>query len=480
MQGLTLRKNYMTIKSTIFRPYDIRGIYPQEFNEDVAYRVSRSFCQKYRSAKKIIVAQDTRLSSPIIANAIIRGLVDAGKQVIDIGIAPDPLFYFMIFNHKLDGGIMISASHNPKEYNGLMLSVKKPGAKMVLDIINDDLFKLRDLVLSDRKWPASRGKIGKVIKIQPEKEYLDYVARKIKLARPLKIVIDSSNGACGFLPEKIFKKLGCDVKTINGEFDGTFPNHLPDPYLEENLSDIKKAMRQYKADCGFCFDTDGDRVALIDERDRSASGDFCMLMLAREVLKKKKGPIIHDMRISKAVLDELAKQKVPTFFSICHHNAVIEEIIKRKAVFGGEITLHFLFPLDYYLCDDAVFAALKLAEVVSRQSSLAKYIDSLPYYPLSPEIFVDVPDDKKYQMIADFVKYLRKNNYDFVDVDGARINLKHGWALMRASNTGPMIKCRFEADTKEHLLEIEKEMLGVFTMAGLPITEKLYQDLGLR
>jgi len=468
----------MQINPTIFRAYDIRGVYSSELNEEVVYRLARSYAEFYPQAQKIVVAQDTRISSPDLANAVIRGLLDGGKDVVDIGIGPDPLFYFAILNKKFDGGIMVSGSHNTKEYNGLMMSIRRQGSDVVEEIINEELDAIKDLAMGEREFLAQK-QAGVIEKIDVTQEYEDYVAKIITLNKPLKVIIDSSNGACGFMPENVFKKLGCEVKTIYGEFDGNFPHHFPDPYKEENLKDIKETVIREGADIGFCFDTDGDRVAVIDNKGRVVDGDFCMFMLARHTLKKKKGPIIHDMRISKAFLDEMAGKNVETHFSVCHHKAVIDNIIEYNAVFGGEITLHFFFPLDYYLCDDAVFAALKLAEAASAYSDLAGFVDTLPKYHASLEIFIDAADELKFGMVDNLVKYLRENNYNFVDVDGARINLEHGWALMRASNTSKMLKCRFEGDTPEALLAIEKEMLAIFKKVGMPITEKVYKELGL-
>jgi len=468
----------MKINPTIFRAYDIRGIYPSEINEKVAYRVARSYAELYTQAKKIVVAQDTRLSSPSLVKAVVQGLLDGGKDVVDIGIAPDPIFFFAIFNKKFDGGIMVSGSHNTKEYNGLMMSVRKPNSDMVEEVINKELDAIKNLAMGEDNLLA-KAKKGTVEPLEMSHDYENYVAKIISLKKSLKIIIDSSNGACGFLPERIFKKLGCEVKTINGEFDGNFPNHFPDPYKEENLKNIKEAVLKEKADVGFCFDTDGDRVAIIDNFGRVVEGDFCMLMLARTALKKKKGPVVHDMRITKAFLDEMKKCNIETHFSVCHHKAIVDNIIKYNAVFGGEITLHFFFPLDYYLCDDAVMAALKLAEVVSEQSNLAEFVDSLPRYYPSKEVFIEAPDDLKFGMVEKLVKYLKENNYNFVDIDGARINLPKGWALMRASNTSPMLKCRFEGDTPEDLIKIEKEMLEIFKKVGMPIKDEVYQELGL-
>jgi phosphomannomutase/phosphoglucomutase len=469
----------MKINSDIFRAYDIRGIYPDDLNEEGVFKIAKAFGDLYPKAKKIVIARDSRLSSPSLAETIKEALVGEGKEVIDINIAPDPLFYFSIFHYHFDGGIMVSGSHNPKEYNGLTLHIRKPDKEISEDVIGKDLKKIKELVLKNKRPKISSQK-GKITTFDPSQDYINYVTAKINLKRPLEIIIDSGNGAIGFLPEKVFQKLGCQVKTLYGDFDGTFPHHLPDPYEEKNLKDAREEVLKQKADIGFAYDCDGDRIGVLDNRGRVVGGDFCLLILARQALQKKKGPIVHDMRTSKAFLDEMKRQGVKTHFSVCFHSAVIEKIIETNAVFGGEITLHFFFPLDYYLCDEAIFASLKLAEIASAQEDFAQYVDSLPYYCASPEVFIDTADEVKFKIIKNLQNYLRENNYDFIDVDGARINFPNGWALARAANTSPYIKCRFEGDTKEDLIEIEEKALEIFKKVGIPVREKTYQELGLK
>lgn len=462
------------INPNIFRAYDIRGVYPRDLNAEVASRIASAFARLYPWAKTFVIAHDTRESSPILAEAINSVLVAAGKTVIFLGIAPDPLFYFSVFNYDFDAGMVISGSHNPKEYNGLTsLFVKGKG-----DLVLKDLEAIKKHALKGRGSEAS--KRGKIIKFNPENDYLNYVASKIVLKRSLKVLIDSGNGAMGYLPEKVFKKLGCEVKTIFGDFDGSFPNHLPDPYERKNRLAAKKAVLAGRFDIGFVYDGDGDRVAAIDNLGRSVNGDFCFLILARQALEKYKGPIVHDMRISKAFLDEMKERKIKTYFSVSHHDAVIKKIIQTGAIFGGEVTLHFLFPKDYYLCDEGLFASLKLAEIASARKDFASYVDSLPRYPISPEIFIPCADDKKFQIIKKLQQYLRKNRYDFIGTDGARINFPHGWALCRAANSTPIIKIKFEADTKEHLIEIEKRALAIFKKIGIPIAKNTFLKLGLK
>ncbi len=462
------------INQNIFRAYDIRGLFPKDLNSWVAAKIMLAFADLYPEAKKIVVAHDTRKSSPLLARSISKALAREGREVVFLGTAPDPLFYFSIFHYGFDAGVVISGSHNPRQYNGLTsLFVKGKG-----DLALKELEEVKNLALQERKTKIK--KQGKIIKFNPEQDYIAYVIKKICLKKPLKVLLDSGNGAMGYLPEKVFKRLGCQVKTIYGNFDGSFPNHLPDPYERKNRLAAKKAVLEGKFDIGFVYDGDGDRVAAIDNLGRSVNGDFCFLMLARQALEKHHGPIVHDMRISKAFLDEMKKRKIKTYFSVSHHSAIIKKIMQTKAIFGGEVTMHFLFPKDYYLCDEALFASLKLAEIASGQKDFASYVDSLPRYPISPEVFIPCPDDKKFEVIKNLQRLLRKEKYDFIDVDGARINFAHGWALCRAANSTPIIKIRFEADTKENLAEIEKKSLALFKKAGVPIGQKAYKDLGLK
>jgi phosphomannomutase/phosphoglucomutase len=469
----------MKANQNIFRSYDIRGVYPSELNEDAVYEIVKAFCFLHPYAQKVALARDSRLSSPYLADSAIKAFLEEGREVMNLGIAPDPLFYFSIMHYGFGGGLMISGSHNPKEYNGLTFNVRKPGSLQAQDLIGKDLLAIKDLILRGRLSSRNGNHQGKIWDIDPAQEYIDYVVGKIKLAKPLKIILDSGNGACGYLPERVFKALGCEVETLFAEYDGNFPNHLPDPYVAENRKAIEEAVLAKGADLGFMYDSDGDRVAIIDNRGRAVDGDLSLLILANQALQKKSGPVVHCMRVSKAFLDEMERQGARTYFSISHHNAVIDKILETGAVFGGEITFHFLFPLDYYLCDDAVFASLEFAQAASQREDFAGYVDSLPRYFASPEIFLGSSDDEKFKVIQNLQKYLRENNYNFIDIDGARINFEHGWALARASNTTPIIKCRFEGDTEENLKAIEKEALDIFKKVGLPINEQAYQQLGL-
>ncbi len=469
----------MPIKDNIFRGYDIRGVYPEELNEDTVYYTTMAFCRLYPHMKKVVLARDPRPSSPVLADAARKAVLEAGMELIDLGIAADPLWYFSIFHYGYDGGLMISGSHNPSYHNGLTYHARKTADAASEELMGESLQGLRRLAQKLEREKASGKATGKITVADPSQEYIDYIVQRIKFSRPLKVVLDTGNGACGYLPERLFKRLGCQVQTIYAEFDGTFPNHMPDPYVEANRKDLEKKVLETGADIGFCYDTDGDRVAAIDNRGRSVNGDDSLLILARDAVARKKGTVVHCMRASKAFIDDMRRLGARTQFSVSHHNAIRENVKKTDAVFGGEITFHYAFPLDYYLVDDAVFASVELALVASRQPDFAAYVDTLPRYFASPELNVACADDIKFGVIANLQKYLRENNYDFIDVDGARVNFGHGWALARASNTAPVIKCKFEGDGPETLKEIEEKAMAIFREVGIPITGKDYRALGL-
>jgi len=453
------------VNPNIFRTYDTRGIYPKDINEEIVFQIATAFAHLYPEAKRVVLARDSRLSSPALAKAVAGALIKQGREIIDIGLAPDSLFSFAIFRYSFDGGVMISASHNPKEYNGLIINI---GGK---ELTEEGLEKIKKFVLTRGKEDETKKTISaKKTSFSPEKDYIDYVTKKVTFKKPLKVVFDTGNGSLGLLPEKVFGRLGCKTTTLFAEPDGNFPNHLPDPYLEENLGAIKEEVLKQGADIGLAFDGDGDRAVLIDNRGRRVLEDYCLLLLAKEALKKHKGPVVHDARVSQLFLEEMEKMGVKTHFSVCHHNAVIEKIEDVGAIFGGEVTAHYLFPKDYYLVDDGLFSGLKIAEVVSQHEDFAQYIDSLPRLFVSPEIFVEDPEEKKFSIIKNLKKYLKENGFKFIDIDGARIQFEKGWALARASHTSPLIKLRFEGKTEKDLQEVKKRASKIFAQFGIKIT----------
>src|SRR3989338_214803 len=463
------------INPYIFRTYDIRGKYPQELNQEVVYKIALAYGRLFPKLKKIVVQTDIRKSGQDLKRGLIKGLKEGNKEIIDIGQGPIPLMYFSVCYYPFDGGIAITASHLPKEYSGLKMQTQN-----AYPVISDDLEKIKNMVEAGHKTETDNQMAkAEITSFNPEPDYINCLTQKIKFKKPLKIVIDTGNGACGLLPEKIFKKLGCDVKTLFSQYDDSFPNHMPDPYEEKNLVFLQKEVLKQKADLGLAFDGDGDRIGIIDNYGRVVKGDFYLLILAREALKKKKGPVVIEIRTSMAFLEEMGKNKVKTYLTVGHHKAVLDKIKETKAVFGGETTGHLYFPNEYYLYDDAIFVSLKIAQITSVKGDLAAYIDTLPRYSASPEIFIPTADKVKHGLIKKLHNYLKKNNYDFIGIDGARINFSNGWALARAANTSPFIKCRFEGKTKKDLFLIEVRAIELFKKAGIKLTKENYQELGL-
>lgn len=456
-----------------FRAYDIRGIYPDDLDEEFAYNLGLAYANLFPEVKKVVVAREVREGSQKLLEGLANGLLDAGCDVFEITeIVPVSIMSFVICNKKIDGGIMVTASHNPPEWNGFKLQLKD-----AYPVISETFEKFR--VLFEKGNFKKVEKRGEITKIDPREEYIKYLADKIKIAKPLKVVFDCGNGSCDLLPEKIFKQLGCQVETLFGEFDNSFPHHLPDPYKPENLADLQKRVIETKADIGFGYDGDGDRLGVVDAKGRITKGDEYLIIFAREALRIKKGPVICEVRTSQAFIDDVKQNGGETFFSVAYHKAVLDKVIEKKAVFGGETTGHLYFPLEYYLYDDAIFASLKLAKIAAEKEDFSAYIDSLPRYFTSSEIFINYPDETKKQAVSRLIDLLREKNYKFIDVDGARIIFDNGWGLVRFSNTEPMIKIRFESKIKSDLVKIEKEVIGLMAEADIKLSEKNLEELEL-
>lgn len=455
----------MKINPHAFKAYDIRGVYPDDVNEEVAYKTGLAYANFLKDAKKIVVGADFRHSSPSLKKSLIEGLTDGGKDVVDIGEVPTPVLYFGIAHYKHDGGIEITASHNTGECNGIKLQKEK-----ALPIYGENgIYDIRDAVLKNDLHKAETK--GSVEEKEVVEEYIDYLATKVQLKKPLKVVLDCGNGACGFIPEKLFKRLGCEVETIFGEPDGDFPNHVADPYREENVEDLRKRVLEVGADLGIAFDGDGDRVGLIDKRGRIVSGEHQLMLLYRRVLDEMKGKVVMEVRTSKVALNDIEACGGEPVMAIAGHAYVLDAVFKEKAVFGGETTGHIYFPKHYYDYDDGIFTALKLAEVITEQENFEEYLDSLPTAFASKEYFVDCPDDQKKERMGALATHLRENEYDFLDIDGVRINFPNGWALARPSNTTPHIKCRMEGDTPEDLIDVETKARKLFSEFEINIEE---------
>lgn len=448
----------------IFRAYDIRGVYPAELNEGIAKKIGLAYAEFMKKESKIseaVVAADSRLSSPALKKAIIEGIVSAGVKVIDIGMVPTPVFYFACMHYKRQGGVMITGSHNPANQNGFKLQRHE-----ALPVSGDDGIYEIEKLIAGNELPDGK-KSAKVSKENVISAYVEYVSSKIKLERPLKLVIDCGNGAAGDIPEQIFTKLGCTTKTLFREPDGNFPNHLPDPHEPENMRALQKEVLKEKADLGIAYDGDADRMGIVDGKGRLISCDSILMALSRQALEhKKKGNVIFEVRCPLTLLEDVKKHGGTPLMTKAGRVFVRNMVREKRAVFGGELTGHIFIPYCYYDYDDGIFASAKIAEIAS-QRDFSDYLDSMPKAIASPEIFIETTDERKFAAVEELKALLKKKKYDFLGIDGARINFKYGWGLVRASNTTPHIKCRFEADTQKHLEEIIAEVRGLMNEVGV-------------
>lgn len=466
------------INKNIFRAYDIRGIFPDEFDEKTAYLTAKAFCKLFKNAKNIAVGGDFRLSTPSIKKIIINALAEEGKKVFDVADGPSPVFRFALVKNNCDNGIMITASHNPKEYNGLKIMDKngydytgETGIYKLYELAKElnnghrmSVNNLHGCATSDKSNPIGStygvkdGKTAGIKKINITEKYIKYLTARIKLKKPLKIILDTGNGACHEIPERIFKNLGCEVKTLFKNPDGNFPNHIADPHREENLKTLQKEVLNKKANLGIAYDGDGDRIGIIDNLGKIISGDHILMMLARQALKFKKGNIVFEIRAADALIKDTENHGGRVFISKAGRSYVIEEIIRRNAVFGGELTGHLFFSYCYYNFDDGILAGLKIAEIASEYDKFSDYIDTLPKIFVSKEIVIEIPDEIKFQKIEELKKYLKKENYDVVGLDGIKINFENGSALVRASNTAPQIKIIYEGKKEEDKVKIGEQL----------------------
>ncbi len=463
----------MKIDETIFRRYDIRGVYPAEFNEEAAYKIGLAFSNLFPEMKRVVIGGDARETTPQLKEAVIKGLIDGGKEVIDIGIVVTPIVFFSVCHYGFDGGVAITGSHLGGEYNGIKLVLKDAHPTLP-----DDYENLKRLIMNDELKKVNNPKAG-VEKKDVEKDYIKKLLESISLKKPLKIVADCGNGTARDLPEKIFRKLGCDVETIFMEADDNYPNHIADPYKKENMQDLKRKVLEVGADLGIGYDGDGDRAGFIDEKGNMISGDDLLMIFTKDAFKRKKGPVVADARVSMALLDEVKKEGQEVSLTVSYHGAVLDKILEKDAVFGGETTSHFYFPLDSYLTDDAIFASLKMAQIVSEIDDFPAYVEDLPRYATGEEIFIEFPDTEKYQAVEKFTEMVKEKGHDVNDVDGSRINFDNGWGIVRPSNTSPFIKVKFEGKTEEDLIDVSKKMLALMEEAGIVMSDEDKKKIGV-
>lgn len=441
----------MAVSASIFRQYDIRGIVARDLTEEVAEAVGRGFAALLNERGiegAIVVGRDNRPSGDALRDALVRGLTTAGRSVVDIGVVPTPLMYWTLHHEPVIGGIQITGSHNPKEYNGFKICVGTSS------LHGEGIQRLYALATGAHVNAETPGTVRDVAVIE---RYIDDIATRIgPLSRRIRLVYDCGNGAAALVAPALFKRLGVDATGLFTESDGTFPNHHPDPTVPENLADCIAEVRRTGAELGVAFDGDGDRIGTVDAEGRIIWGDHLLIVYARDVLKRTGTgqSIIFDVKCSQALTDAIvAADGVPVMWKT-GHSLIKEKMKETQAPIAGEMSGHMFFEEGFYGHDDALYAAARLLRILDdAQQPLHELLSDVPAFVSTPEIRVDTDDAIKFDIVADAVAHFRAS-YDVLDVDGVRVLFGDGWGLIRASNTQPVLVMRFEARTEARLSEI--------------------------
>lgn len=435
----------------IFREYDIRGIAEEDFDESFALLLGKvhGTLIREKGGKRVAVGRDCRPTSERYAEAVLEGLLASGLEVYDIGVCPTPLLYFSLFHLELDGGIQVTASHNPTEYNGFKVCMGKD------TLYGAEIQRIRTKVERGefKERPGGKRKAYSVIPA-----YQDHLLRDVpRLDRSLKAVVDAGSGVAGPVAPPIFRKLGCSVWEIACVPDGTFPIHHPDPTIPENLELLIAKVREEKADLGIAYDGDGDRIGVVDEGGNILWGDELLILFSRDILQRYPGAvIISEVKCSQRLFDEIARNGGKPIMWKAGHSLLKAKMKETGAVLAGEMSGHMFFADRYFGYDDAIYASLRLLELLARRGKpLSALLSDLPKTVSTPEIRLDCPDEKKFLVTEKARDFFRKH-YPVIDVDGARIQFDEGWGLIRASNTQPALVLRFEATTPEKLEQYRK------------------------
>ncbi|MDD4802396.1 MAG: phosphomannomutase/phosphoglucomutase [Syntrophomonas sp.] len=451
------------ITKEIFRQYDIRGKVPEQLDELTVKGIAQAFAGyvSERGRHTIIVGRDNRRSSSGFRDIVVQSLLESGLDVIDIGEVITPVFYFAAYNLGYDAGIMITASHNPGHDNGFKLLLGRS------TIYGEDIQELARMVEQGAKLAGKREGQLKVVDILDD--YIREITARVKLGkRHLKVVVDCGNGTAGCIAPRVLRELGCEVVELYCDSDSSFPNHHPDPVKAENCVDLCCAVDTNKTDLGIGFDGDGDRLGVVDTEGHNIWGDMLMILFWREILPKHPGAdCIVEVKCSQALIDEIVRLGGNPIIYKTGHSLIKAKMKEIGAVFTGEMSGHMFFADEYYGYDDAVYASARLLRILSNtDKSLTELLADVPKYYSTPEMRIKSSDADKFRVVDKVLKHF-KNQYEVIDIDGARILFPRGWGLVRASNTGPELILRCEGKTMEDLELIKAELFDFLKELGL-------------
>lgn len=444
----------------LFREYDIRGIVGQELTEDLAEQIGRAFATvaRDRGAKTLSVGRDGRESSPVLRDRLVQGLTAGGLNVLDIGICPTPVLYFSLFQLPVDGGVMITGSHNAAEYNGFKLCIGK-------EALHGDAIQQLRQVMEVGHFSNGAGTVSLCPLLQ---DYLAYLKTSFASvdARHLHVVIDCGNGAAALVAKQAMEQLGCRVTGLYCELDGRFPNHHPDPTVVENLQDLIATVKKTRANVGIGYDGDADRIGTVDEEGHILWGDRLMVLYARDILALRPGStIISEVKASQSLYDDIKRRGGRPIMWKTGHSLIKAKMKAESAVLAGEMSGHMFFADRYFGYDDAIYASCRLVEIMAKSKQpLSALLADLPATSVTPEIRVDCPDHVKFDLVARVQARLLAHAKagrapgenglvirDVVTIDGIRVMFEDGWGLIRASNTQPALVLRFEASSPQRL-----------------------------
>lgn len=457
----------MSLNAHIFREYDIRGIVGRDIDAKAAEQIGRAYASELRSRNggrqnlTVAVGHDNRPSSPDLAAGAIRGMRAAGVNVIAYGTVPTPVLYYAAAVHETAGGMQITGSHNPPEYNGFKMIV---GGR---SFFGESIQTLRERIADERFESGS----GSVEQRDIIPAYIEDVGGRFRLDRPMKVVVDCGNGAGSLVAVDLLRRTGAEVIPLYCESDGTFPNHHPDPTVDEYIQDMIERVRAEKADLGVAFDGDADRIGAVDEAGRIIRGDLLLLLFGLDALERLGAPqtLVFDVKCSQAVPEVYEARGGKAIMWMTGHSLIKEKMKEVGAPIAGELSGHICFGEDYYGFDDALYGACALVQLAARSDEpLSARIAEFPRYVSTPEIRVDVTEDTKFEIVRRAVEHFRRD-HEVIDVDGARVLFDGGWGLLRASNTQPVLVMRVEARSQERVDEIRSGMVQWLSGQGVVV-----------
>jgi phosphomannomutase / phosphoglucomutase len=439
------------VRREIFREYDIRGIAGKDLTEETVELLGKGIgtLMWRRGCRSISLGRDCRPSSDPFRDAIVEGLLSVGLSVIDIGVMPTPVLYYSIYQLSLDGGIMITGSHNPPEYNGFKTCIGH-------DSVYGEQIQQAAQIIEAGDFEKGRGEVISADVLTP---YRKYLIEHIRFPRRVRMAMDCGNGTASLIAPDIMTALGCEVIPLYCEMDGTFPNHHPDPTLVENLVDLQSAVRSHGLELGIAFDGDADRIGVIADTGKIIWGDLLLAIYAREILKQRPGAtFISEVKCSMNLYQDIEKHGGRAIMWKTGHSLIKAKMKEEKAVLAGEMSGHMFFADRYFGYDDAIYAACRITEILANSTrSLSQMLADFPETFVTPEIRVQCDDDKKFGVVEKIKSYFSQK-YQVIDVDGARILFPQGWGLVRASNTQDVLVMRFEADTQSNLDAIRSQV----------------------